>query len=351
MTEFKHQYLSVNNTRIHAVEAGRGPLVLLIHGFPELWHSWRYQLQFLAENGFRAVAFDQRGYGRSSKFWNPDVYRIHRLVDDVVGIIDALGEDTAVVVGHDWGAPVAWTAAWCHPQRFRGVMGMAVPFSGRQLIALPGNPFGEHDLSPNAYHAQLAGPGQDFYHGYFGTMGPAIDEFEADVSGWLRDVFLSLSGAEIIKSGFDAEAAMSDPGSYVRNSSACVPHGSGIRDRTVSSGEMPNWFTEDDLDFYVSEYLGSGLAGPLSYYRNIDASWHDLAEQAEKPLTVPAFFLGGELDVATFWGAEAIARAPEKMTHWMGCRILEGCGHWIQQERPGETNTALLDFLQALPDK
>ncbi len=344
MTAFKHSFLNVNGARLHVVEAGHGPLVVLLHGFPELWYSWRHQLSFLAAQGYRAVAYDQRGYGRSSKFWQTEAYRIGRLVDDVVGVVHALGESRAVVVGHDWGAPVAWTSAWLHPEVFRGVMGMSVPFSGRGLIALPGSPFGEH--RPDDYHRELAGPGQDFYQTYFGTLGPIIDEFEADATGWIRDIVYSVSGEGMLEAGFDITAA--DPISLIRQSALCVPHGTRMRERFLTPARMPAWFNETDLAVFVEAFEGGGLAGPLSYYRNLDADWHDLESQRDQPLTVPAFFLGAEFDVATWWGAEAIARAGERMTDWRGSRVFERCGHWLQQERPDDTNAVLLEFLRSL---
>ena len=193
MSQRQHHLLSVNGARIHAVEQGQGPLVLLVHGFPESWYSWRHQLDALAAAGYRAVAIDQRGYGRSSKFARLEDYRIHRLVDDVVGVVQALGERQAVIVGHDWGAPVAWTAAWLRPDVFRGVVGLSVPFSGRGLVALPGSPFGERH--PGELHAELAGPGQTFYQDHFGAMDGAIAEIEADVRGWLAAVRGAAAGA------------------------------------------------------------------------------------------------------------------------------------------------------------
>ena len=161
MSEQSRRLVNVNGVRLHVVEQGEGPLVVLVHGFPELWYSWRFQLPAVASAGFRAVAFDQRGYGRSSKFWNTHAYTIHRLVDDVVGLVQALGERRAILIGHEWGAPVVWTAAWLHPEMFRGVLGMCVPFSGRGVIALPGNPFGERP--PHEMHRIMSGPDQDFY--------------------------------------------------------------------------------------------------------------------------------------------------------------------------------------------
>jgi pimeloyl-ACP methyl ester carboxylesterase len=344
MSALKHSLLQIGGTRIHAVEQGSGPLVVLVHGFPESWYSWRHQLPALAQAGYRAVAIDQRGYGRSSKFWQPEAYRIHKLVADVVGVVQALGESSAVVVGHDWGAPVAWTAAWLHPEIFRGVMGLSVPFSGSGLIALPGSPFGER--RPDELHREVAGPGKDFYQTYFGTLGPIIDEIEADLRGWIRDIVWSVSGDFLGTTGIDF--ANTEPLEFIRMSALCIPHGALMRERFPAPPTMPAWFTARDLDFFVGEFERSGFAGPLNFYRNIDANWHDLAAVAQQPLTAPAMFLGAEYDVATVWGREAIRRAGERMPNYRGTRIFERCGHWIQQERAEDTNKVLLEFLAGL---
>lgn len=344
MSARKHELLNINGVRIHAVEQGEGPLVLLLHGFPELWYSWRHQLPALAAAGYRAVAIDQRGYGVSSKFWQPDAYRIHRMVDDAVGVVKALGEKQAVVVGHDWGAPVAWTAAWLHPEIFRGVVGVSVPFAGRGLVALPSSPFGER--KPAELHRELAGPGQDFYQDYFGALGAVIEEFEEDVRGWFRDGVYSLSGDALRQTGMDF--ANIDPVAFIRGSALCVPHGTRMRDRFMKPTSQPEWFNEQDLNFFTAEFERTGFAGGLNYYRNIDNDWEDLAGQADKPLTAPSMFICGDLDVCYAWGQEAIARAPERMPNYVGARIFKGCGHWTQQERVEETNAALLEFLKAI---
>jgi pimeloyl-ACP methyl ester carboxylesterase len=339
-----HRFFTVGGTRIHAVECGTGPLVILVHGFPELWYSWRFQIPALAAAGFRVVAIDQRGYGRSSKFWNPDAYRIHHLVDDLVGLVAALGEKTAVLIGHDWGAPVVWTAAWLHPQIFRGVLGMSVPFGGRGQIPLPGNPFGER--SPHEVHRIVAGPDQLFYQEYFSTLGPIIDEIECDLRGWVRDIVWSVSGEAMSAAGFTLEGH--DRIELIKHSALCIPHGGQMRDRFVTPTAQPAWFTDADLDVFVHDLEAGGFAGPLSYYRNLQNNWEALEAQASKPLVVPAMFLGTEYDVATWWGLEAIEQAPEVAPNWLGSRILKDCGHWLQQERPNETNAVILEFLRAL---
>jgi pimeloyl-ACP methyl ester carboxylesterase len=342
-----HRLFDLNGTRIHAVEQGEGPLVILIHGFPESWYSWRHQLGALAAAGYRAVAIDQRGYGRSSKFHLQSAYRIGCLVDDIAALVDAYGAGPAVVVGHDWGAPVAWTFAWMYPQKCRGVVGMSVPFADRGLVAFPGCPFGER--RPRDLHAEIAGPGKQFYQEYFGAQDGIIAEIEADLRGWLKGAVYTLSGdaiAAFIKAGL--LPATDDPIEAIRNSPMCLPVGGRMRDAFVTPPAMPAWFTDADLDFIVAEFERSGLCGPLSFYHNLDADWHDLAAMSGKPLTPPSLFIGGEFDVVTLWGATAIERAAERLTNYRGGHVLPGTGHWIQQERPDETNRLLLEFLHAL---
>ena len=164
--------VQVGDHRVHYVEAGEGPLVLMVHGFPESWYSWRHQLPTIAAAGFRAVAIDVRGYGRSSKPLAVEDYRMVRLVADNVALVSALGHRTAVIVGHDWGAPIAWTSAMLRPDVFTSVAGLSVPFSP------PG------DVRPSTAMRAMAGD-EEFYVEYFQEPGRAEAELEADVRGWL----------------------------------------------------------------------------------------------------------------------------------------------------------------------
>jgi pimeloyl-ACP methyl ester carboxylesterase len=342
--EIRHRFVDAGGVRLHVAEAGEGPLVLLVHGFPELWYSWRFQLPAIARAGFRAVAFDQRGYGTSSKFWRSDAYRIDRLVGDVLALVRALGEREAILIGHDWGAPVVWTTAWLHPASVRGVLGMSVPFSGRGLIALPDNPFGER--SPHEMHRRLAGPGLEFYQEYVGTLGPVIDEIESDVRGWVRDLMWTVSGDALAASGFTF--AGMDPVEGIRASALCMRPGDRMRERFATPARLPHWLAEPDLDVFVDALQRGGFGGPLAYYRNLQDGWLELAPMRGQKLLPPAMFLGAEHDVGTWWGAEAIERAPELAPQWLGSRVLKGAGHWLQQERAEETNAVVLEFLRAL---
>lgn len=350
-----HRILNCRGTRIHAVADSppdqQGPLVVLLHGFPESWYSWRHQIPALAGAGYRVVAIDQRGYGRSSKYRVQKAYRIKELVGDVVGVLDSYGAEQAFVVGHDWGAPVAWTFAWLHPDRCAGVVGISVPFAGRGVIGLPGSPFGER--RPSDYHLELAGPGRVWYQDYFAVQDGIITEIEEDLRGWLLGLTYTVSGDGMmaatkaaVDAGVDLESM--DPIDVIRAGPLCMAEGARLKDAFVYPETMPAWFTEADLDFYTGEFERSGFGGPLSFYHNIDNDWHDLADQQGKPLTPPALFIGGQYDVGTIWGAQAIERAHEVMPNYRGTHMIADVGHWIQQEAPEETNRLLLDFLGGL---
>ncbi len=315
----KHLIVPVNGIRLHAVAEGEGPLVLLIHGFPESWYSWRHQLSVLAGAGHRAVAIDVRGYGRSSAPAEIEAYRMLRMVADNVALVTALGERRAVVVGHDWGAPIAWFSALLRPDMFRAVAGLSVPYSA------PG------DTRPSDAFRRMGGD-EEFYIEYFQQPGRAEAEIEQDVRRWLLGFYVSASG--------DAPPMVPGGGTM-----ATIPPGGAMRDRFLYPDTMPVWLSAEDLDVYAGEFERTGFTGGLNRYRNVDRDWEDLAAFRGRPIEVPALFIGGERDGPTIWGAPAIARFPETLPNLHRSIILPGCGHWTQQERPAEVNAALLDFL------
>ena len=321
MTEIRHRTLATNNARIHVAECGSGPTVLMIHGFPESWYSWRYQLPALAAAGYHAVAMDVRGYGRSSKPTEVADYRMVKNVADVVGVVGALDNGQVTVVGHDWGAPIAWTSALLRPDLFRGVAGLSVPY------APPAAPAGP---KPTQRMRAMAGD-DEFYVEYFQQPGRAEAEIEEDVRRWLLGFYWCASGDVV-----------DGPNISV------VSRGKKLGDKFVFPAAMPAWMTEADLDTYASEFTYSGFFGPLCRYRNVDRDWEDLAAFADRPITIPALFVGGSKDGPTIWGAPAIARFGETLPKLFRSHIVEGAGHWIQQERPDETNAHLLDFLRSL---
>jgi pimeloyl-ACP methyl ester carboxylesterase len=321
VAEITHRLVPVPGGRVHVAEQGTGPLVLLVHGFPESWYSWRRQLPALAAAGYRAVALDVRGYGRSSKPTATDEYRMRALVDDNVALVHALGEESAVVIGHDWGSNIAATSALLHPEVFRAMGLLSVPY------APPGGP------RPSDIFAQMGGD-QEFYVSYFQEPGRAETEMEPDVRGWLAGFYAALSA--------DTMPPQGEPDPHF------VSSGGRLRDR-FPKDRLPSWLTEGDLDFYAGEFERTGMTGALNRYRNMDRDWEDLADFNGSPIKQPSVFIGGSMDASTTWMADAINAYPATLPGLVSSHLLEGCGHWIQQERPAEVNQLLTEWLAALP--
>src|ERR1700704_1066042 len=314
-----------NGIRLNIAEQGEGPLVLLCHGFPESWYSWRHQIDALAAAGFRAVAPDMRGYGNSDQPEAIDQYTIFHLVGDLVGVLDALKAPTAVIVGHDWGATVAWQAARLRPDRFRAIVGLSVPYRPRSTVR-------PTSVMPQTADAQ-------FYQLYFQEAGIAEAELERDPR---LSVFTMLYGG----SG-DAPRG-SDAGTGV----GMVPRDGGFLRGGRVPETLPAWLSEADVDFYAGEFKRSGFRGALNYYRNIDRNWELLAPFADVPVAVPALYVAGDRDmVVSFPGMDQLlANLKHFVPALRNIQMLSGCGHWTQQERPDEVNAAILDFIRGLPN-
>ncbi len=331
MAEIKQRFIETNGIRMHLAECGEGPLVLLCHGFPESWYSWRHQLHALADAGFHAVAPDMRGYGQTDRPEAIDQYTLLHLVGDMVGVLDGLGVQTAVIAGHDWGAPVAWHAALLRPDRFRAVIGLSVPFRPR------GN------ARPTTQMPQT--PDAIFYQLYFQEPGIAEAEFERDVRRTIRSLLYSASG------DVPRREAATPPGSEVSAGVGMVQRqGGGFSARMIDPPSLPPWLTDADVDFYVSEFTRTGFRGGLNWYRNIDRNWELFAPFAGALVTVPALYIAGDRDlVVAFRGMDKlIPNLAKFMPQLRGTIMLSGCGHWTQQERPLEVNKAMISFLQQL---
>ncbi len=315
MSEVQHRVVETNGIRLHVAEQGEGPLVLLCHGFPESWYSWRHQLRALAEAGFHAVAPDMRGYGRSEAPTEIERYTLLHLVGDMVGLLDALGAPTAVIAGHDWGAPVAWHAALLRPDRFRAVIGLSVPFRPRG------------STRPTTQMPQTADT--VFYQLYF-----------------IRRILYSASGDYSGSGdGGRAQASLGNPEAV-----GMVPRRGGFLSHTADAPVLPPWLTEADVDFFAGEFSRAGFRGGLNWYRNIDRSWELLAPFAGARVTVPALYVAGDRDlVVAFRGMDQLIPNLVKFVPTLRRTImLPGCGHWTQQERPQEVNAAMIEFLRGL---
>ena len=310
--------LQVGTLRMRAATQGRGPLVLLCHGFPELWCSWRSQMAALAAAGFRAAAPDMRGYGGTDAPANPAQYTMLHHVGDLVALVQALGETQAVIVGHDWGAPAAWHAALLRPDCFRAVVGLSVPYSP------PG---------PVDFLTALERQGvHDFYMQYFQAPGVAESELEVDTAASLRRIVFSLSG-----DGAGGVAGLLAPGA-------------GFLAATADPAQLPAWVDRDDLAYSIDEFRRTGFRGALNWYRAIRPSWEQLAPWRGLPIQQPSLFIAGDRDDVMKFPASraAVGRFARTLPGLRGCHVLEGAGHWVQRERTAEVNALLLDFLRGL---
>jgi pimeloyl-ACP methyl ester carboxylesterase len=326
MTEVKHRIVETNGIRMHMAEQGEGPLIVLCHGFPESWYSWRHQFAALAQAGFHVVAPDMRGYGQTDRPEEIDKYTLLHLVGDIVSLLDALGVETAVIAGHDWGAPVAWHAALLRPDRFHGVIGLSVPFRPRGQVR-PTTTMPANDTAL-------------FYQLYFQSPGVAETEFERDIRRTIRKILYSASG----------DAPRREDGETAADNVGMVPRQGGFLSRMMEPASLPSWLTEADVEFYVQEFARTGFRGGLNWYRNIDRNWEILAPFGGARVMVPALYVAGDRDlVVRFRGMDQLIPNLAKFVPQLRRTImLPGCGHWTQQERAGEVNAAMIEFLRSL---
>lgn len=315
--------LDLPHIRLRAAMEGSGPLVVLVHGFPESWYSWRHQMGPIAEAGFTACAIDVRGYGGSDKPQPVEAYAMERMVEDVAGVIEHLSpNDKAVVVGHDWGAPIVWNSALIRPDRIRAVAGLSVPYTG-----IPTRSFRE------AYEALFTAKGRFFYQHYFQAEGVAEAELEADPRDSIRRFYYAISG--------DAP-----DGTWPKDKVV----GDSLLHRLPDPDPFPAWLTEADIAYYAAEFARSGFRGPLNRYRNHDRDFEYLSQFRGRKIEQPALFIGGERDlVLSMLGrGDLVAALKAEVPNLAGADILPGCGHWTQQERPAEVNARLIPWLKAL---
>ena len=321
MAQIQHRTIATNGINMHIAEAGAGPLVVLCHGFPESWYSWRHQLGALADAGYHVVAPDQRGYGQTDAPDDNHAYTQFHLVGDVVGLVAALGERQAVIVGHDWGAPVAWNAALWRPDVFRAVAALSVPFSHRAPIA------------PTAGMKAVFGD-NFFYILYFQQPGVAEHELQHDVRRTLRRLMFGASDNAPERGLVDGIANPPPKTAYFLDQ---------LADPTV----LPSWLTEADLDYFTAEFQRRGFRGGLNWYRNIDRSWVLSAPFQGKKIEQPALFISGDRDLIRMNpGYEAQMR--DAVPNLRDVVLLPGIGHWTQQEAPDAVNRELIAFLRSL---
>jgi pimeloyl-ACP methyl ester carboxylesterase len=323
MPEFKT--IQLPGVQIRAAIEGSGPLVVMVHGFPESWFSYRHQMKPIAEAGFTACAIDVRGYGGSGKPTTVPEYAMETMVGDVAGVIEALSPDKkAILIGHDWGAPIVWHSALIRTDRVRAVAGLSVPYMG-----VPSQPFSTF------IHEVFTKRGKFFYQHYFQDIGTAEAEAESDVRGFLRKFYYAISG--------DAPDGTWPLDKVV---------GDSLLHRLPDPQLFPAWLTPSDLDYYVGEFEKSGLFGPISRYRNHERDFAYLQQFKDRKINQPSLFIGGDRDLVLKMipGRETSFADLMKaqLTDLRGVHILPGCGHWTQQERPKEVNALLVPWLKSI---
>ena len=326
MSEVEFKVVESNGINIRLAMMGAGPLVIFCHGWPESWYSYRYQLPAVADAGFKAVAYDVRGYGESDKPHEIEAYSMRNMTNDVIGIIDALDYDTAITIGHDWGGPIALNTAALNEDRITATGTLSVPFNSR-------GPMPTLDLWKEIYKDRF------FYQLYFQKEGIAEEEFESDLT---RALFMTYTNSDGRGMKFNFE----------KGQSGLVPE--KTKDSTFLEGmevfeDFPDWFSKEDLDYFVSQFEISGLRGPFNRYRAQNIDWHEIPELEGKILEQPAFFVTGTLDPVNFFvpsDQSLTDRIKPNYKNLLFAEELEGIGHWTQQEAPEEVNSFILDFLK-----
>lgn len=321
MTDFS--FIQLPDVRLRAAVRGSGPLVVMVHGFPESWFSWRHQIGPVADAGFTACAIDVRGYGGSDKPPAVADYCMERMIGDVVGVIEALNPDgRAILLGHDWGAPIVWNSAVVRPDKVRAVCALSVPYLGAAT-----RPFTE------VFDEIFTHRGRFFYQAYFQKEHEPEAEAEANPRDFLRKFYYALCG--------DAP-----DGTWPTNKTSKQRLLEGL----VDPDPFPAWLTPTDLDYYVGEFERSGFRGPINRYRNHERDFEYLRTFAGRKIAQPALFIGGTRDLAfnMLGRGDPVALMRTHVTDLRGADVLEGCGHWTQQERPTDVNARLLSWLKAL---
>jgi pimeloyl-ACP methyl ester carboxylesterase len=311
--------IETNGVQLHTLEAGEpgAPVVILAHGFPELGYSWRHQIPALAAAGYHVLAPDQRGYGRSTRPADIADYNVAALSADLIGLLDDVGADQAVFIGHDWGAPVVWGSAQLHPDRVAAVVGLSVPAVPRAQIP------------PTKAFQSIFGE-NFFYMLYFQEPGVADAELDADPARTIKRLISGLTRSD-------------DPTAALR---MIQPGPDGFIERLPEPDGLPDWISAQEIDHYIAEFTRTGFTGGLNWYRNLDRNWEVMADPPAATIAVPAMFIGGTADpVLSFMRHD---RAVEVLTGRYREVLIDGAGHWLQQERPDEINEVLLDFLSSL---
>ena len=326
--EFK--FIDTNGITLRAAVEGEGPLIIMVHGCPESWFSWRRQIPVIAEAGYKGVAIDVRGYGGSDKPHAIEEYTLKKIGADIVGIIDFFEEDQAILIGHDWGGPIVWYTSLLNENRISAVAGLSVPY------------FPQREVSPlDAF--EVIYKDKFFYQLYFQKEGVAESEFEPDLRKYLESTYFSID-ARGMKKQFENPLNAMNKGPNAK-----------YLDDVVEFESYPDWINKDEMNYLINEFENSGMRGPLNRYRAQRIDFEELKDFRDKKLKQPAALMVGSLDPVNFFigdgykDAEHLKEVFEPVyENLIKTELINDVGHWTQQEAPEEVNRFLLDFLKQI---
>ncbi|KAG8389509.1 hypothetical protein BUALT_Bualt02G0236800 [Buddleja alternifolia] len=313
MEKITHKNLTVNGINMHVAEIGDGPAVLFLHGFPELWYSWRHQMLHLADRGYRTIAPDLRGYGDTDAPPSSADYTAFHIVGDLVALLDALGVEQVFLVAHDWGALIAWWFCLFRPDRIKALVNMSVQFHQRHP-----------EIKTVQRYRELLG--DEFYMCRFQEVGEA------------EEAFASVETTEVMKSLFSSRGGKP----------IIVPKDIGLKALFQTPAELPPWLTEEDLNYFATKFKQTGFTGGLNYYRAMDPTWELAAPWTGAQVKVPVKFILGDLDLTYY------VPGVKEYIHEGGFKkdvpnlevvVMEGVAHFINQEKPEEVSKHIYDFI------
>ncbi|MFP5455693.1 MAG: alpha/beta fold hydrolase [Alphaproteobacteria bacterium] len=321
MADWTHHHARINGIAMHWVEQGEGPAIVLCHGFPHIWLSWRHQIPVLAQAGWRVIVPDMRGMGQTEGPADHSHYDVHAIVGDLTGLLDHLGLEEAVFAGLDFGVFAIYDLAYLHPQRVRAIIALENP-------AYPDSP----DKAPLTEAAEWAQ--EHFVHiDYFRPVGPADVALNAAPREFLRKVLYALSGdfhyLDVWKN----------------------PPGMAYLDALPETPPLPwAWFSEWELEWYTADYARSGFTGGLNWYRAMDLRWSQRAEWRHRPIDRPFFFIGSEndVDLEAWHGDDPLGAIPHQYSDVRRIEMLPKAGHLIQLERADEVGRLMRQFVESL---
>ena len=326
--EFK--FIDTNGITLRAAVEGEGPLIIMVHGCPESWFSWRRQIPVIAEAGYKVVAIDVRGYGGSDKPHAIEEYTLKKIGADIVGIIDFFEEDQAILIGHDWGGPIVWYTSLLNENRISAVAGLSVPY------------FPQREVSPlDAF--EVIYKDKFFYQLYFQKEGVAESEFEPDLRKYLESTYFSID-ARGMKKQFENPLNAMNKGPNTK-----------YLDDVVEFESYPDWINKDEMNYLINEFENSGMRGPLNRYRAQKIDFEELKDFRDKKLKQPAALMVGSLDPVNFFigdgykDTEHLKEVFEPVyENLIKTELINDVGHWTQQEAPEEVNRFLIDFLKQI---